>query len=75
MMLVIGKEIVHFMRATLSSRPHSTFAKPALSKHFAQVLSYGRGMNTQNGNALAGRLAKSAFDLGVCFGYPRPPSN
>jgi succinate dehydrogenase/fumarate reductase flavoprotein subunit len=36
-----------------------------LSKHVAQVLRHGRGMTLTNGNALAGRLAKSAFDLGV----------
>ena len=29
------------------------------------VLRYGRGMTLTNGNALAGRLAKSAFDLGI----------
>jgi succinate dehydrogenase/fumarate reductase flavoprotein subunit len=36
-----------------------------LSKHFLEVLRHGRGMILTNGNALAGRLAKSAFDLGI----------
>jgi len=64
MMLGSGKEIVHFMRATRSVSSAIYVAK-RLSKHFAQVLRYGRGMTLTNGNALAGRLAKSAFDLGV----------
>ena len=64
MMLGSGKEIVHFMRATRSI-PSAIYVAKRLSKHFAQVLRYGRGMTLTNGNALAGRLAKSAFDLGV----------
>ena len=31
----------------------------------SDVLRYGRGMTLTNGNALAGRLAKSAFDLNI----------
>jgi hypothetical protein len=36
-----------------------------LSKDFLQVLRCGRGMLPTNGNALAGRLAKPGFDLGI----------
>jgi succinate dehydrogenase/fumarate reductase flavoprotein subunit len=64
MMLGSGKEIVHFMRATRSLQSAIYVAK-RLSKHFLEVLRYGRGMLLTNGNALAGRLAKSAFDLGI----------
>jgi succinate dehydrogenase/fumarate reductase flavoprotein subunit len=64
MMLGSGKEIVHFMRATRSLASAIYVAK-RLSRHFSQVVRYGRGMTLTNGNALAGRLAKSAFDLGV----------
>ena len=64
MMLGSGKEIVHFMRATRSLQSAAYVAR-RLSKHFFQVLRYGRGMLLTNGNALAGRLAKSAFDLGI----------
>src|ERR1700730_6507412 len=64
MMLGSGKEIVHFMRATRSLQS-ATYVAKRLSKHFFQVLRYGRGMLLTNGNALAGRLAKSAFDLGI----------
>ena len=64
MMLGSGKEIVHFMRATRSVQSAIYVAK-RLSKHFLQVVRYGRGMMLTNGNALAGRLAKSAFDLDI----------
>ncbi len=64
MMLGSGKEIIHFMRATKSLASAFYVAK-RLSKHAMDVMRYGRGMNLTNGNALAGRLAKSAFDLKI----------
>ena len=64
MMLGSGKEIVHFMRATRSVASAFYVAR-RLSRHFAEVMQYGRGMTLTNGNALVGRLVKSAFDLGV----------
>ncbi|GCC46039.1 hypothetical protein chiPu_0029989, partial [Chiloscyllium punctatum] len=64
MMLGSGKEIVHFMRATRSITSAAYVAK-RLSKHAADVIRNGRGMTLTNGNALAGRLAKSAFDLNI----------
>jgi succinate dehydrogenase/fumarate reductase flavoprotein subunit len=64
MMLGSGKEIVHFMRATRSLTSAIYVAK-RLSRHFLDVLRHGRGMTLTNGNALAGRLAKSAFDLNI----------
>lgn len=64
MMLGSGKEIVHFMRATRSLRS-AIYVAGRLSRHFVEVLRHGRGMLLTNGNALAGRLAKSAFDLGI----------
>ena len=64
MMLGSGKEIIHFMRATKSLASAFYVAK-RLSRHVLDVLRYGRGMTLTNGNALAGRLAKSAFDLNI----------
>ena len=64
MMLGSGKEIIHFMRATKSLASAFYVAK-RLSKHAIDVMLYGRGMTLTNGNALAGRLAKSAFDLKI----------
>src|SRR6201988_368152 len=64
LMLGPGKEIIHFMRATKSLTSAIYVAKP-LSKHFMDVRRHGRGMTLTNGNALAGRLAKSALDLKI----------
>jgi succinate dehydrogenase/fumarate reductase flavoprotein subunit len=64
MMLGSGKEIIHFMRATKSFASAFYVAK-RLSKHGMDVMRNGRGMTLTNGNALAGRLAKSVFDLKI----------
>ncbi len=64
MMLGSGKEIIHFMRATRSLTSAIYVAK-RLSRHLIDVLRHGRGMTLTNGNALAGRLAKSALDLNI----------
>src|SRR3954462_5657766 len=64
MMLGSGKDIVHFMRAT-KSLTSAIYVAKRLSKHAIDVLRHGRGMTLTNGNALAGRLAKSAFDLKI----------
>ena len=64
MMLGSGKEIIHFMRAT-KSLASAVYVAKRLSKHAIDVMRHGRGMTLTNGNALAGRLAKSAFDLKI----------
>jgi succinate dehydrogenase/fumarate reductase flavoprotein subunit len=64
MMLGSGKEIIHFMRAT-KSLSSAVYVAKRLSKHFMDVGRHGRGMTLTNGNALAGRLAKSALDLNI----------
>jgi succinate dehydrogenase/fumarate reductase flavoprotein subunit len=64
MMLGSGKEIIHFMRAT-KSLTSAIYVAKRLAKHFMDVRRNGRGMTLTNGNALAGRLAKSAFDLKI----------
>lgn len=63
-MLGSGKDIVHFMRAT-KSLTAAVYVAKRLSKHALDVMQTGRGMTLTNGNALAGRLAKSAFDLDI----------
>jgi succinate dehydrogenase/fumarate reductase flavoprotein subunit len=66
-----GKDIVHFMRVTRSV--HSAwYVTKRLTKHFTEVMRYGRGMTLTNGNALAARLAKSATDLGVTLWLSAP---
>lgn len=64
MMLGSGKEIIHFMRVT-KSLTSAVYVAKRLSRHFMDVLRHGRGMTLTNGNALAGRLAKSALDLKI----------
>ncbi len=64
MMLGSGKEIWHFMRVFRSIESFSYVTK-RLSRHFLDVLRHGRGMTLTNGNALAGRLHKSAADLKI----------
>jgi len=64
MMLGSGKEIIHFMRVT-KSLTSALYVAKRLSRHLMDVLRYGRGMTLTNGNALAGRLAKSAQDLKI----------
>src|SRR5689334_14845964 len=64
MMLGSGKDIVHFMRAT-KSLTSAVYVAKRLSKHLMDVLRHGRGMTLTNGNALVGRLARSAFDLNI----------
>ena len=64
MMLGSGKDIVHFMRVT-KSLTSAIYVAKRLSKHAIDVMRNGRGMTLTNGNALAGRLAKSAFDLKI----------
>ncbi|WP_445217461.1 FAD-dependent oxidoreductase [Bradyrhizobium sp. Pa8] len=71
MMLGSGKEIIHFMRATKSLTSAAYVAK-RLSRHLMDVLRYGRGMTLTNGNALAGRLAKSAQDLKISMWLSSP---
>jgi succinate dehydrogenase/fumarate reductase flavoprotein subunit len=64
MMLGSGKEIWHFMRAFKSLESFFHVSR-RVGRHFLDVLRHGRGMTLTNGNALAGRLAKSAMDLDV----------
>lgn len=59
-----GTELTHFFRATRSLESAFYVAR-RIAGHALDVLRYGRGMRLTNGNALAARLAKSAFDLGV----------
>jgi len=73
MMLGSGKEIKHFMRAFKSVESFTYVAK-RLTRHFLQVLRYGRGMTLTNGNALAGSLAKAAMDLDIPVWLSSPVS-
>jgi succinate dehydrogenase/fumarate reductase flavoprotein subunit len=57
-------DIKHFFNATKSLTSFSYVAR-RMVKHFGEVARHGRGVQVTSGNALAARLAKSVFDLGI----------
>ncbi len=59
-----GAELTHFFKATRSLASADFVARRILA-YGIDRLRHGRGMRLANGNALAGRLAQSAFDLGA----------
>ena len=63
-MIGSGAELVHFMRWSKSLRS-AAFVARRLVGHGCARLVHGRGVRLTNGNALAGRLLKSALDAGV----------
>src|SRR5512134_1523602 len=63
-MIGSGAELVHFMRWS-KSLASAAFVARRLVGHGAATLFHWRGVRLTNGNALAGRLLKSAVDAGV----------
>ncbi len=61
MMIGTGKELAHLFNATR----FAAVVAGLLARHSRDVLRHGRATRLTNGNALAARLAKSAFDGGV----------
>jgi len=59
-----GAELTHFFKATRSLASAAFVVRRVLAYAVDRVR-HGRGMRLANGNALAGRLAQSAFALGV----------
>ncbi|WP_440982900.1 FAD-dependent oxidoreductase [Shinella sumterensis] len=57
-------DIKHFFNAT-KSLTSFTYVLKRLAAHAGEVARYGRGVQVTSGNALAARLAKSCFDLGI----------
>lgn len=57
-------DIKHFFNATKSVKSFFYVGK-RLASHALEVLRHGRGVQVTSGNALAARLAQSAFNLGV----------
>lgn len=57
-------DIKHFFSAT-RSLTSLTYVLKRLVAHAGEVMRHGRGVQVTSGNALAARLAKSCFDLGV----------
>jgi succinate dehydrogenase/fumarate reductase flavoprotein subunit len=57
-------DLKHFFNVTRSLRSAAYVAR-RLAGHFWELLQYRRGVQLTSGNALAARLAKSCFDLGI----------
>jgi succinate dehydrogenase/fumarate reductase flavoprotein subunit len=65
-MIGSGIELTHFMRWS-KSLVSAAFVARRLIGHGCARLVHGRGVRLTNGNALAGRLLKSAMDSGVAL--------
>ncbi|PZW44833.1 succinate dehydrogenase/fumarate reductase flavoprotein subunit [Humitalea rosea] len=59
-----NNDLKHFFNMTRSLASALYVAK-RLGLHMTHLARYGRGVQLTSGNALAARLAKSAFDLGI----------
>ncbi|MTH66486.1 FAD-dependent oxidoreductase [Paracoccus shanxieyensis] len=59
-----NNDLKHFFNFTKSAVSAAYVAK-RLGVHMTHLARYGRGVQLTSGNALAARLAKSAFDLGI----------
>ncbi|MBD0272212.1 MAG: FAD-dependent oxidoreductase, partial [Acetobacteraceae bacterium] len=64
MMIGSNRELLHFFNITRSLRS-AGFVARSLAIFARDMATQGRAMRLTNGNALAARLAKSCFDLGV----------
>ncbi|MES1264655.1 MAG: FAD-dependent oxidoreductase, partial [Variovorax sp.] len=64
MMFNSSAEVGHFFNVTRSFKSAVYVAKRLLT-HATEMIFHGRAMRLTNGNALAARLAKAAFDLGI----------
>jgi len=70
-MIGSGAELVHFMRWS-KSLESALFVARRLAGHGVATLVHGRGVRLTNGNALAGRLLRSAMDAGVTLWESAP---
>jgi succinate dehydrogenase/fumarate reductase flavoprotein subunit len=57
-------DLKHFFNAT-KSLTSAIYVARRLANHFKDLLLYRRGVQVTSGNALAARLARSCFDLGI----------
>jgi len=64
MMFNASQEVQHFFNVT-RSLTSAVYVARRLAQHAWEMARHGRAMRLTNGNALAARLARSAFDLGV----------
>ncbi|MGE4482262.1 FAD-dependent oxidoreductase [Acidocella sp.] len=66
-------DIKHFFNVTKSATSFF-YVTRRLAAHMKEVLRHGRGVQVTSGNALAARLAKTAFELGIPIHTSTPAS-
>ena len=71
MMIGSQRELLHFFNVTRSVKS-AGYVGFLLARYIRDRLTHGRAMRLTNGNALVGRLAKSAFDKGVTIWTSAP---
>ena len=71
MMIGSQRELLHFFNVTRSVKS-AGYVGFLLARYIRDRLTHGRAMRLTNGNALVGRLAKSAFDKGVTLWTSAP---
>lgn len=59
-----NEDLKHFFRAT-RSLTSALYVARRLASHIKDLAQYRRGVQVTSGNALAARLARTAFDLGI----------
>jgi succinate dehydrogenase/fumarate reductase flavoprotein subunit len=64
MMFNVSQEVSHFFNVT-RSLTSAAYVTRRLAQHAREMLLHGRAMRLTNGNALAARLASSAFKLDI----------
>jgi succinate dehydrogenase/fumarate reductase flavoprotein subunit len=64
MMFNVSQEVSHFFNVTRSLKS-AVYVTRRLAQHAREMLLHGRAMRLTNGNALAARLAGSAFKLDI----------
>lgn len=74
MMFNSSAEVGHFFNVT-RSLTSAVYVAKRLVTHAFEMLFHGRAMRLTNGNALAARLAKSAFDLGIPMWLESPATS
>jgi succinate dehydrogenase/fumarate reductase flavoprotein subunit len=65
-------DLKHFFQAT-KSLTSAIYVAKRLVNHVKELMLYGRGTKVTSGNALAARLAKACFDLGISI-YTSTPA-
>jgi len=73
-MMVAGEDVPHLLNVTKSLKSFAYVTK-LMARYAADRLRHPRGTRLVNGNALAARLGKTVFDLGIPLWLSSPAKN